>query len=88
MAFSQQFETLILVLWSVCAMTPHHDLVSIGGVKSSLRCREVEMRAGKKMATIKHRKGVVPHHVAKHVAHPPKHKTMSCSLKMAVRKSA
>lgn len=44
------------------------------------------MRAGKKMATLKHAKGVTHPHVHK-PAHPPKHKTMSCALKMAVKKS-
>lgn len=48
------------------------------------------MRAGKKMATLraKHPKGSVEPHAHHATAHPPKHKTMSCALKMAVRKSA
>lgn len=46
------------------------------------------MRAGKKMATrrVKHPKGEPHAHRAP--AHPPKHKTMNCALKMAVKKSA
>jgi hypothetical protein len=48
------------------------------------------MRAGKKMATLKHLKGETQPHAEKHAvaAHPPKHKTMSCALKMAVKKSS
>jgi hypothetical protein len=48
------------------------------------------MRAGKKMATLRHPKGETKPHAETHavLAHPPKHKTMNCALKMAVKKSS
>jgi len=48
------------------------------------------MHAVKKMATLKHPKDVVQVRAGAHgvPVHPPTHKTMSCALKMAVKKSA
>ncbi len=46
------------------------------------------MRAGKKMTTLRRKASKSVHHEHLGPVHPPKHKTMACVRKMAVKKSA